>query len=312
MYVRLSGRALINIHTANAEGAIGNYISLSKMFVVRRLPNGGLDYFEEPVISGNMLKHWHAVETVNILKSMNYGKICEYCRRYVMYRSPLKYNDEFDYIKNCAIEDLHGFLSTETNIRRESVVRFSFMVPVEDLKSKYMAITHNRVGVTKEGKIDESLMMVFKREHATGLYGFSISLDLAYVGKSQSDPSKALDIDERKLRAKAALQALANLLTGSFGASRVRAEPIIKITELVCVASKKPVPNLTHGFYKDYIEDSKSRIESLRSIGFTGESVRVYVIGDRVTQAFGELGIRCDNVIELVGKLMGDVEKWFT
>ena len=54
MYVRITGRALINIHTANAEGAVGNYISLSKMFIIRRLSNGKLDYFEEPVISGNI------------------------------------------------------------------------------------------------------------------------------------------------------------------------------------------------------------------------------------------------------------------
>ncbi len=311
MYVRITGRALINIHTANAEGAVGNYISLSKMFIIRRLSNGKLDYFEEPVISGNMLKHWHAVETINILKSMNHDKLCEYCKRYVMYRSPLKLNDEFEYIEKCAIEDIHGFLATEANIRRESIVRFSFMVPVEDFESKYAAVTHNRVGITKEGKIDKDIMMVFKREHATGVYGLSISMDLNYVGRSQSNPDKVLkDNNERKLRARAALLALANILSGNFGASRVRAEPAIKIIELIAISSKDPVPNLTHGFYKDYIKDNKSKIESLRKLNF--KDLKVYVIGERVAEEFGDLAIECEDVVDLISKLIGDIEVWLT
>jgi len=312
MYVRMTGRAIINIHTANAEGAIGNYVSLSKAFIARRLPNGGLEYFEEPVISGNMLKHWHAVETINILKSLNYDKLCEYCKRYVMYRSPLKFDDEFEYIRNCAIEDLHGFLSTEANIRRESLVRFSFMVPVEDLESKYVAITHNRVGITKKGKIDDDIMMVFKREYATGLYGFSVSLDLSYVGRSQSDPSKVLNLNERRVRAKAALQALANVLTGNFGASRVRAEPIIKVIELIAVASNKPIPNLIHGFYKDYVNDSKSLLESLRKMEHVGKDLKIYVLGDEVAKTLGDLAIKCRDIVDLISKLIEDVDRWLT
>ncbi|MEM2168007.1 MAG: type I-A CRISPR-associated protein Cas7/Csa2, partial [Candidatus Bathyarchaeia archaeon] len=60
VYVRVTGRALINIHSANAEGAVGNYMALSKMFIIRE-KGGGYEVSEEPVISGNMIKHWHAV-----------------------------------------------------------------------------------------------------------------------------------------------------------------------------------------------------------------------------------------------------------
>lgn len=314
VYLRISGRALVNIHTSNAEGAIGNYISLSKMYVLRRLPDGKLDFFEEPVVSGNMLKHWHAVETINILKSMGYEKLCEYCKRYVMYRSPLKYNDEVEYISKCAIEDLHGFLSTETNIRRESIVRFSFLVPVEDVISKYAAIVHNRVGITEEGAIDENVMMVFKREYASGLYGFSCAFDLAYVGRSQSNPAKTIDMNDRKIRAKAAILALANVLTGSFGASRVRAIPIIKVTELVGMVSRKPIPNLTHGYYRDYIEDNITRIKALiKSAFLKNNEYKVFVVGKDIAKKFENAEIKVNafkDVVEALGKVAEVVDEW--
>ncbi len=308
MYIRITGRAILNIHTANAEGAVGNYISLSKAYVIRRTENG-FEYFEEPVISGNMLKHWHAVETVNILKSEGYDKLCEYCKRYVMFRSPLSYNDEFEYISKCAIEDIHGFLATSTNIRRESIIRFSFMIPVEDVTSKYVAVTHNRIGITEKGKIDENVMMVFKREYATGIYGFSVSMDIDYIGRSQSNPGKVLNINERKVRAKAAIRALSNILSGNFGASRARAEPIIRVVELIALVSKTPIPNPTHAYYYDYIESNKSKVEILKKVY---SDFKVYVIGDRIENEFDTLAIKCKDIVELAEKLVGDVELWLT
>ena len=315
VYLRLSGRLLINIHTGNAEGAVGNYISLSKMYILRRLPDGKLDFFEEPVISGNMIKHWHAIETINILKSMNYSKICEYCSRYVMYRSPFNYDNEAKFIENCAIEDLHGFLAPEVGVRRESIVRFSFLVPVEDMSSKYAAIVHNRVGITKEGAIDENVMMVFKREYASGLYGFSCALDLSYVGKCQSDPDKVvLDKNDRKIRVKAAILALANILTGNFGASRTRAMPIVKVTELIGVISKKPIPNLTNGYYVDYIDENIARLKSFTAFGFINENdYKIFVIGDHIVKKFESAGItisKYKDVVNAMKDIAEVAEEW--
>ena len=316
VYVRVSGRAIVNVHTANCEGAIGNYISLSKMYILRRVPGMGYEYSEEAVISGNMLKHWHAIETVELLKAAGYNAICEYCRRHVMFRSALNLRSELDYLKRCAIEDLHGFLDVNNNIRRESIIKFAFMIPVEDVASRYATITHNRVGVTKEGKIDENIMMVFKREHASALYGFQCLMDLAYVGRCQADPTKTININERKTRAKAALIALGNILTGKFGAASSRSLPIIKVTELICVVSKKPIPNLTHGFYYDYIEDSAARINSIISSGVVGkDEIKVYVVGERPYNEFKKYKIdvvKCSDVTEVFSKAAEDVDKWLT
>ena len=274
MYVRISGRAIINAHSANAEGAVGAYIGLSKMPIVRRTAKG-YEISEEPVISGNMLKHWHAVMVTDLLLSKGGSDICDLCKQHIMFRSPHNYQNEFEYIDKCVIEDLHGFLDPRSNIRRESLVKFSFMIPIEELTSATAAITHNRVVLTPEGKIptreeaqklwgaeEAAAMMLFKREHASGVYGFACSMDLAYVGKSVYDPTKQIDIGRRKNRAKAAILGLINIISGQAGAAQSRALPVIKTTELISLVSRNPVPNMIHGFYSDYIENSAELIRA--------------------------------------------------
>jgi CRISPR-associated protein Cst2 len=283
VYVRVTGRALVNIHSANAEGAVGNYMALSKMFIVRRLEEG-YDILEEPVISGNMIKHWHAVATTELLKSWGYDKICDNCKRHVMYRSILNKNNELEYIKACAIEDLHGFLDTKTNIRRESIVKVSFMIPIEEQRSEYSSITHNRVVINEEGKIpkEEQAMMVMKREHASGVYGFLCSMDLAFAGVSLANPNEKLPLDERKIRVKAAIVALANVLFGYFGATQARALPIIKTIEFIGVASKKPIPNVVHGFFKDYAEETANIIKTSVDQGLVkSDEIVVAAVGEK-------------------------------
>lgn len=277
VYLRVTGRAIVNVHSANAEGAVGNYTGLSKMFIVRRTQNG-YEVSEDAVISGNMVKHWHAVRMVELLKEMGYKSLCESCSRFVMYRSTMDLDSEYEFIEKCAIEDVHGFLQAERTIRRESVVKFSFLVPVEDLRSEYQAITHNRVFVDERGAIprEQQAMMVMKREYASGVYGFLAALDLAYVGRPLANPSQALSLNERKIRAKAAVQALADLLTGRFGAASSRALPIFKVVELIAAVSDKPLPNLIHGFYRDYAEESARILASLKD----ARRMRVYAYGD--------------------------------
>jgi CRISPR-associated protein Cst2 len=328
VYVRITGRSIVNIHSANAEGAVGNYIALSKMFVVRRVENG-YDILEEPVISGNMIKHWHAIATVETLKSWGYKSLCDECKRHIMFRSVLGYKtgckDEFDYIQKCAIEDLHGFLDTQTNVRRESIIKFAFMIPIEELRAEYTSITHNRVVTTPQGNVPtkeeapeiygvEEAMGVMKREHASGLYGFLCSMDLAFVGISQANPEKKLSLNERKIRAKAATAALIELFSGRFGAAQARASPIVKVTELICIASKKPIPNAVHGFYKDYAEETASIIKvALNQALAMPNEIKTVVVGKKPMMVFKEEGVEVEEAktaSEAVAKIMEASDKW--
>lgn len=321
VYLRITGRALVNVHSANAEGAVGNYMALSKMFIIRRIDKG-YEILEEPVISGNMLKHWHAVSMVDILKSSGYSKLCEYCSRYVMYRSPDKNKDSEDkFIIGCAIEDVHGFLQPDAQVRRDSLMKFSFMLPIEELRTEYEAVTHNRVVTDKSGKIsaEEQAMMVFKREHASGIYGFLISGDLAYVGRPLSNPStESIPIDERKTRAKAAVLALINLLSGRFGAAASRAMPAIRLSEIILAISKQPIPNLVHGFYYDYAEESTKILESILNSGLAkDQDLKVYVSGEKPAKliesnALSKVVEQVASPIEALTKSVEVIESWLS
>lgn len=321
VYLRITGRALINIHSANAEGAVGNYMALSKMFIIRRA-GSGYEISEEPVISGNMLKHWHAVNMVDLLKYSGYNRICEHCSRHVMYRSPDKSKkDEVEFVKGCAIEDVHGFLQPDVQVRRDSLMKFSFLLPVEELKTEYEALTHNRVVIEESGKIpsEEAVMMVFKREHASGVYGFLISGDLAYVGKPLFDPDnkdKWLPLEERKMRAEAAILALVNLLSGRFGAATSRATPAIKLSEIILAVSKQPIPNLVHGFYYDYAEESTRILEATLDSGLAKE-LKVYVSGDKPSkllesEALSKIVERVDSPMDALTRGVEVVKVWLS
>ena len=316
-YVRVTGRAVVNLHSANAEGAVGNYMALSKMYIVRRTGNSESPYevTEDIVISGNMIKHWHAVRTVERLLEAGYGGICDYCRRFIMYRSPDKtVPNEQEFIRRCAIEDLHGFLQPDQQIRRESIVKFAFMIPVEDMRAEYAAVTHNRVVLDETGKIQaEEAMMIFKREHASGVYGFLTAMDLAYVGRPLANPTQVvINGDERRIRAKAAVLALADILTGRFGAASSRATPIMRTTELICAVSKQPIPNLIHGFYMDYAEESsKVLVASLKS-GLVRD-LKVFAYGEGPAKALSgeELSVEVtDSPMDAVVKVAEVVEEW--
>ncbi|RLI23920.1 MAG: hypothetical protein DRO52_06275 [Candidatus Hecatellales archaeon] len=265
--------------------------------------------------------------TTEILKSWNYKALCENCGRHVMFRSVLGklkgLSKEIDFIRECAIEDLHGFLDVEKQVRRESLVKFSFMIPVEERRAEYASVTHNRVVTTPEGAIPsreearklygvEEAMGVMKREHASGLYGLLCSMDLAYTATSLSNPSEKLSEDDYKIRVKAAILGLMELLSGHFGAAQARALPIIKVTELICLASKTPVPNLVHGFYKDYAKESASMVKTAISRGLakSGE-IKVLVVGEGPVSAFKAEGVSFEEAktfSEAIGGVLKMVE----
>jgi len=233
-----------------------------------------------------------------------------------MFRSPdSDVKTEEDFIQRCAIEDLHGFLQPDQQIRRESIVKFAFMLPVEDLRAEYAAITHNRVVLAPEGKIQgEEAMMVFKREYASGLYGFACTMDLAYVGVPLANPVKpVINADERKLRAKAAMLALADLLTGRFGAASSRALPVMLTTELICAVAKQPLPNLVHGFFKDYADESARVLKAALDSGLVND-LRIFAVGDVPANALGSLPkdvvTVVESPVEAVMKAAEVVEAW--
>ncbi|MCC5998578.1 MAG: type I-A CRISPR-associated protein Cas7/Csa2 [Thermofilum sp.] len=259
IFVRLTGRVEVNAATLNAQGTAGNLIELTKVRVVR-FEDGAHRLIEVPAVSGNTVKHWHFVHFVDAYTMLGGKTLCEYCRRGIGFRSPDKNKEsEEDFVKGCAGEDVHGFLQPDRQVRRESLFKSSFMLPIEDVETGFDTVTHNRIVVNEQGKIEEKGMMIFKRQYSSSIYGFLMSLDLGYVGKLlySKEHRKIIDDDDEILkRGKAALIAVLLLLSGDIGASRARALPAWRVKELLVAWSYKPIPQLMHGYYSDYVVSS--------------------------------------------------------
>jgi len=170
MFLRGTFRIVLNVHSLNTEGAVGNYNPLVKVFLTGRV-NGKWDIYEANAISGNMLKHWHAKHLAELAKRDNLP-LCKDCGRGVFFRTRLKVKSEEDMIKACVIDDIHGFLATETTVRRESLFKVSFAVPVEELRPQVVSVTHNRVVTEETGEISKEGMIPFKNDYASGIYAF--------------------------------------------------------------------------------------------------------------------------------------------
>lgn len=210
----------------STEGAVGNYNPLQRASVIFRKSPGSkeLDIGEVPVITGNMLKHWHAIairdlEVTKAKSSTSKPTLCDDCLRGVMMRTRLPLESEHSYVKRCVIDDLHGFLCAERErkisqtsasegraeegaeksdeeervlaIRRESLIKIGNALPVEEHVRRGVSVDsliHNRIVLKKTGVVDENYMMPFRREYTSSGFAFYAASDLTYVGVPMSDP----------------------------------------------------------------------------------------------------------------------------
>nr|WP_287069196.1 type I-A CRISPR-associated protein Cas7/Csa2 [Pyrobaculum sp.] len=263
VFLRAAGRFEVQVAVLTGHGAMGNY---NMHATVRVVHNGRV--YEVPALTGNAMKHWHAVYAAEAYEALGGGRLNEFCRRGVGLRGKnLKGQDASS--ESEAIEDfcndLHGFLIPNKQIKRDSLVKFAFGIPVlsaEVLESvSKFAVTHNRVDPTQTS--EGGAMMVFKQEYSSGhLYGFAVSMDLAYLMRPIYEALKGSggqtvgDSEERRRRAIAAFAGLLKLISGGYGSKTARALPISNLKEVVVAISKSPIPQLVHGAYQDYVAKS--------------------------------------------------------
>ncbi|MEM1731515.1 MAG: DevR family CRISPR-associated autoregulator [Ignisphaera sp.] len=277
-------RVELQLESLNASGAVGNYTKLQEGYVV--IDN---ELIPVPVIDGNALKNWHARAMAEKYVELG-GENIHDVHYKDMYRLPRevaekdveqsckqnkcsRMDSEKAIINACAICDLHGLLIAEPKtpehlqIKRESLVKFSFAVPIEEIVSKSLSasrtlkyvVTHNRVTPESER------MMVFKREYASAIWGWQAVIDIASIGRSQLEKDKkdkkrsmwqgvllVENGDEIVRRAKSAILAFENVLMGTLGASTSRALPISRPVELIAILVQGCVPTPLHPYYTEY------------------------------------------------------------
>jgi CRISPR-associated autoregulator, Csa2 family len=269
-YVRASGRVRINVAVLTGAGTMGNY---NMHTTVRVVAEDGV--YEVPALTGNALKHWHSVHAAEHYQALGGSSLNDFCKKGVGLRGRgldgKDANDECEAIADFC-NDLHGFLIPNKQIKRDSLVKFAFAVPVltrEELeRAQKFAVTHNRVDPFRPSKQTESSeqteMMVFKQEYSSARYGFSAALDLGLVltplysdcAKEKMPVDKSRLNQERTLRVKAAVLGLFSALSGGTGARAARALPIADLEEVVVAVSRFPIPALIHGSYPNYVEKS--------------------------------------------------------
>ncbi|PSN83056.1 type I-A CRISPR-associated protein Cas7/Csa2 [Candidatus Marsarchaeota G2 archaeon ECH_B_SAG-F08] len=303
VFIKISGRFQAQVSTLTGSGSIGNYNTHALAQVVQ---NGKV--YEVPVLTGNSFKHWHSYYLASVYQDMggtmlnDLSKAGIGLRGYTVdstFSNLIPPNSESEAILDLC-NDIHGFLIPNTQIKRDSLVKFSFAIPILDdvnlETASRFAVTHNRVvppNVKEAGQ--GSQMMVFKQEYSTASYGFSVSVNLAwvlkplfeeeeklleaykgYLEKEKNEIEKEL-INEKKLRIKSAVLALLNLISG-FGSKQARALPIERIEEIIVVISNRQIPNAVNGAYPDYFNKSIDQIKAF-TLNVRNTSTDVYCYG---------------------------------
>ncbi|MBS7248623.1 MAG: DevR family CRISPR-associated autoregulator [Candidatus Jordarchaeales archaeon] len=271
MYVGVAVKVLLNMHDLNNERAE----EIRRVPVIYRGKDGGWTVFEEAVaVSGLMIKRWHFANMVELGGEVCF---CDLCKNLEAIRIPSeksgKARSEFEIIKDCAGEDVHGFLRANPVLRRESMVKFSWMLPLFNdevveafgLPTPFRVVQHTRnireitENAAKRMNVDldelRRWQMPYPRSYAAGVYGFVSLLDLKHIGYSFTD-KKEINEKERRERRKVALQAYIPLVTGSCGASLARALPVADVLEVVTVLSDKVIPAPIHPIYSEYVEEN--------------------------------------------------------
>jgi len=279
MYIGITVKMLLNMHDLNNERAE----EIRRVPIIYRRNDGKWEIFEEAVaISGLMVKRWHFANMVELGDKKDF---CQLCRNLEAIRIPSESDKEArkekDIIKKCAGEDIHGFLRAKPMLRRESLIKFSWMLPllndeiVETFGSptpfRVVQHTRNIREITEEaakrmnvGKEELSRwQMPYPRSYAAGLYGFVSILDLKHIGYSFTEQYELEDSSKITNRRKIALQAYIPMITGACGASLARALPVADILEILTIRSNKPIPAPIHPLYPKYVEKNVELYQSV-------------------------------------------------
>jgi CRISPR-associated protein Cst2 len=283
MYIGITVKLVLNMHDLNNERAE----EIRRVPLIYRDEKGEWQVFEEAVaVSGVMVKHWHFAYMVT-LGTKEEVNFCDYCNRLEAIRVLSgTTGDELELIKRCAGEDIHGFLRAKPPLRRESLARFSWMLPLLNeeavktfgLSTPFRVLQHSRnVRVIPEVAPEEvrQAQMPYPRSYANGVYGFISTLDLDHVGYSFTN-GKYIDDDQVLKRRKIAVQAYLPMLTGAIGASLARALPVSDALEVLVATSDKPIPAPVHPIYPDYINENVNLYGGIGKVMETDVTIYVW------------------------------------
>jgi CRISPR-associated protein Cst2 len=311
-FVTFAVKTQLNVHDLNNETGAGNVTDIRLM---EFLDEGG-NKVEAPAVSGRMLKHWHYEAMRQLInQGGNNISLCSGCR----IGEPIKPAEirngnlvqiarpERDSVSACSSCDIHGYLIAQgaqqegeggVSARRASRVMFSWLMPVIRNEFSSKQVIHTRVSQQQaiaEG--EGAAQMIFNKSYASGVYAFVSALDIERLGLVELELGNnnpyAIDEDQRKARAKLAVEAYRYLISGQLGASLSHAIPHSNPIEVLVVYSEKgPLPFPVSPMYSDYVGKTKGLMPAEANLLYwcaNGEQRAGVIRKDTINEIFDEL-----------------------
>lgn len=318
VYISVRGRVWLEAEAANMVESVGNYTKHRKIPIVVE-ENGRYVTYLVPSISGESVAHVYQSLLAKRLKESG-EKVCKYCSQSIFLKSTnysiLK--DEFEginisskeklseeeieeiIIKNCAVEDIGGFLYAENkNVKRTSSFMAGYMIPVREAlaATSVEPQLHSRYALGTQ--FVQAGQMIYYVELSSAVYTFSFDLSTDSIGKftysSERYMQKAISDESIKKRSCAAVSALRDLLIEfPVGAKRSRFMPNSGWESLV-IAVSDDVWTVPSPFVSTYINEAKEKAEkysaNTKLYHYPGDkSSSVEAVSEAVKEARSRLG----------------------
>jgi len=312
-YITFGVKVQLNVHDLNNEAVAGNVTDIR---IMDFLDEEG-EKREAPAVSGRMLKHWHYEAMRHLILNEEHFPLplCDGCKM----GEPIRPGDvkdetlvqvarsEIDSVSGCIICDIHGYLIAQgakkegeggISSRRTSRVMFSWLMPVLGTNSPSKQVVHTRVSQQQTmAKEEAAAQMIFNKSYASGIYAFVSALDIERIGLIElnlgSSNPYAIELADRRQRARVAIEAYRYLISGQMGASLSHAIPHTEPIEVLLAYSEtSPIPFPISPIYKDYIEEYKGLIPNGTTILFwnqKGEKIKGVTMKSTINGIFEEI-----------------------
>lgn len=321
-FLTFAVKTQLNVHDLNNETTAGNTTDIRIMEFLNE--EGKKD--EAPAVSGRMLKHHHYEAMRKLLSTQS---LCDACRAGEPVR-PGKIEEqklmqvavnEEKAIRNCVIDDVHGYLIAQkakqtdknnkdekrSSKRRDSRMQISWLMPVIGKKSFSKQVIHTRVSQEEKAGSEDDLaaQMIFNKSYASGIYAFVSALDIERIGlvesKLDAEDRYAIKAEDRKQRAKTAIEAYRYLISGQMGASLSHALPHGNPVEILVGCSENgPLPFPVSPMYSDFIIKTK---------GLMPDRTNLLYWGDEEPEGITKIGItKIDSIDGLFKKILQSID----
>lgn len=281
--ISLCARVGLNLHNLNNEGTEGNQ---QQTRMVHILGENGQKCVVNAV-SGDMFKHIFVEHVTPLLVDAG-EPVCPNAAalhpdRILLDKDFLEEVKKADkaesiqdlMIKNCAVTDIAGTLYAEKAVARKSTVEFGWVVGIPEYTrtEQYFHVKYDPSRGSGTGT--ESVagtQAIFHRPASSGLYALVSHLELYRIGQNDISRKSAIPDHNRRVRMRAAVQALVATLISPRGAQRNTQLPHITSAQGVITVSRTYIPAPTLSPLVDpYWDEIQAIVDRLNAIQDTAD-----------------------------------------